>query len=318
MSRNTQVEVARINAKQAIIVAIVSAFSGIIVTLISTGHLKSLFSSQDSEKRIDFKQSIPSGKSDSIGLPQDTQMIISDKASSYDIGAWGTLYFNDDLLDGLDNWLKHNALSNAASAEEHYARGRGFHQLCKHKEAAAEYREALVIRPTYLEAQYMLAKALMGLNNHEEATEKFEAVLKHDVGNFGAYYYLGVCWMKRGDFKQAKPYFQKVIELRPDAVSAHYNLGVCQLHLKDYKGSLVEFEHVSLKVPVFATAQFNKGVALFNLGRKEDALQAFKIALSLDNRLRLQLLANKEHQSILRDEEIGKRLQELLSDEYGQ
>jgi len=309
--------IARINAKQAIIVAALSALSGIIGTLIGTGHFKALLHRQEPEEKTNIEQLIPSDESQIVGSSRNAQIIIEGNAISYDVSAWGVLYFNDEVLNGLSSWLKNNELPSAASAEEHYTRGRAFHQFYNFQQAAAEYREALMIQPTYLEAQYMLARALMELRSHDEAIEKFETVLKHDMNNIGAWYYIGVCWMWKGHYERAKDYFQKVIELRPETLGAYYNLGVCHLYSKDYEGGLQAFDYVLRKAPIFVRAHFNKGLTLFHLGKKEDALKSFKLALILDKRFRLQLLENKEHHNIFRDKEIGKRLQELLSEEYG-
>lgn len=58
MNKPKEIEVARINAKQAIIVAMISGFFGVIGTLIGTGYFNATPNRQTSEQRIDIEKLI--------------------------------------------------------------------------------------------------------------------------------------------------------------------------------------------------------------------------------------------------------------------
>jgi tetratricopeptide (TPR) repeat protein len=113
---------------------------------------------------------------------------------------------------------------------------------------AAQFREALRIKPDYAEAH----------NN------------------------LGACLTSAGHDAEAIPEFQTALRLKPGLADAHFNLALALSKMPDRTDDAVKEYTAALRLnPNLQQAHANLGVLLVNLGRKEEAIGHLKAAAEL-------------------------------------
>lgn len=248
-----------------------------------------------------------------VGHPfGSNETLIKANPLSDDRSDWGVLFFDDEALNNLATWLKTTTtVSLGISPEEHYARGRAYHQLGDFDHAIAEYVKAESIP----QARHMQALSLISLQKPKEACEVLTHLAKEQPDRPDVLYYQGLCLMQQGQYDRAMDWFQRVVGLRPETLGAWYNLGVCHLRRGDYEPALESFDRVCSANPVFARALLNKGFALYHLGRVKEALEAVRRSIEIDSRGISQLDA-KEHEGMQHDPIIGTAIRELIGRKY--
>src|SRR5436853_1795718 len=181
------------------------------------------------------------------------QIAIKGTTSNFDSGGWGTLYFDDESLKGIAQWVQTTSLKPGASPEDHFKLARAYHQLGDFGNAASEYLKAQGVP----ESKYLHARTLLSLRKPSEAQTVLESVLKSDL-DVKVTYYLGVCLMQEHKYEPARQCFQSIVSQRPEALGAWHNIGMCNLHLKDYESAIYALNIVNERNPVFARAAFQK------------------------------------------------------------
>ena len=96
----------------------------------------------------------------------------------------------------------------------------------KTEEALKYVREALKIKPDYVDAYLVRAHVLAQQGKDEEALQVYQRALeiKRDYGN--TYLNRGVFHARRGELDRAETEFQRAILYGEDSAEAHYNLGI--------------------------------------------------------------------------------------------
>lgn len=119
----------------------------------------------------------------------------------------------------------------------------------------------------------------------EEALSCFEAALQlepHEEDRPYIYSYLGSCLRDLGRFEQAVPLLEKGLahdEERPDL---HNILGVCHYKASRFEQAVHHFQRAVQLNPVSAIDYANLALNLQRLGRNEEAIRNYQIALSQD------------------------------------
>jgi len=124
-----------------------------------------------------------------------------------------------------DPYMKYLALFNRAIA---------FDQERRYDEAAADYRAALTMTPTDIEARYNLGLMLKEGGKKEEALKEFLEVIKLDKDNIDAYYNAVTILAELGQYQQAMDLLKPVHDRLPDNKRINYLMG----HLHHRLGNL--------------------------------------------------------------------------------
>ena len=113
-------------------------------------------------------------------------------------------------------------------------------------QSAELHRQALALKPDFVEAQYNLGNALQALGRLEEASEAY----------------------------------RRALELKPDLVRAHHNLGSVLQSLGRLEEAAQCYRRALALQPA-AESERNLGVVLVQLGAVDEAIAAFRRALGL-------------------------------------
>lgn len=116
--------------------------------------------------------------------------------------------------------------SSESVASTHNNLGNALAALHRIDEAAAEYRNALKVKPAFMEAHNNLGNVLAAAGRGDDAIAEYRRALEIDPNYVEARSNLGAALAGRGRLDEAIAEFQKILELEPDNAVAHNNLGI--------------------------------------------------------------------------------------------
>ena len=108
-----------------------------------------------------------------------------------------------------------------------------------------------------------------------------EARLREQPGDLPTMVALGRAYLDDGRLDDAVRIFEDVLALDYQNFQAHFGLGLALYRKGDVKGALFEFDQVTRLFPDRFEGWYNLAVAYADLGRWEEATEAFKRALAL-------------------------------------
>ena len=105
-------------------------------------------------------------------------------------------------------------------AEAHAHLGDLYRAAGSPRQASAEYRRALELRPTFLDIRARLGAAYLEASELERAREELEAILSRNPGLTGARVQLGVVLHRMGEAEQAVQQWERCLEDDPEDLRA--------------------------------------------------------------------------------------------------
>jgi tetratricopeptide (TPR) repeat protein len=136
--------------------------------------------------------------------------------------------------------------------------------------------------------QQGLDKALA--KDYPGAIEAFEMALISNPNWAEVYYRRGLVYFDLGDNLASVADYTRSIELQPQQKDAYYGRALVRLILKNFSGATTDVDQAILYGRDFAPNYQLKGIICQKLARRNDAMQAYKLAASLY--LKQQDLAN--------------------------
>lgn len=137
--------------------------------------------------------------------------------------------------------------------------------------------------PLYI---YWLARIDYDQRRYEDAIEKFNRVIRIDPASARAYDNLGLALDMSGRPEEARDVFLKAVELNrklPDPSPwPPHNLGYLLVRLLEFKDAEKALRESLKYDPGFATAHYHLGRALEGDGRDNEAIDEYRVAISLD------------------------------------
>lgn len=119
----------------------------------------------------------------------------------------------------------------------------------------------------------------------EEALSCFQAALclePHEEDRPYMYSYLGACLRDLGRFEEAVPLLEKGLAHDEERADLHNILGVCHYKASRFEQAVHHFQRAVQLNPVSAIDYANLALNLQRLGRNEEAIANYRIALSQD------------------------------------
>jgi tetratricopeptide (TPR) repeat protein len=146
--------------------------------------------------------------------------------------------------------------------------------------AIDEYRDAIKIKPDYIEAHNNLGAALLKAGRYGDALAQFQKVIAMHplpITHFGSA--LALVQLQR--FDEAIKQYDAALRLKPDYVEALNNRGNLHSQLGNEAAALVDYETALGFSPQFVDAHINAAAALLALGRSAEALPHCTAAVTL-------------------------------------
>ena len=170
--------------------------------------------------------------------------------------------------------------SRGDAAPFHNNRGSILLALGRAEEAAASYRQALTLRPDYVEALSNLGGVLVRLGRGEEAAATCRRALALDPKHAEAHNNLGSAERELGDAASAAASFRAALALEPAHAEAHLNLGTVVQEEGDLAAAEASYRRALAARPDHAEAHCNLGTALEAQGRLADAAASHRAAIA--------------------------------------
>ena len=145
----------------------------------------------------------------------------------------------------------------------------------------AGYREALRLRPDYVEALVNLASALHKVERLEEAESCCRRALELRPEMAEAHSNLAGVLAAQQKYEEAEGHCRRALELKPGLAEAHANLSLIRLDQKRPEEALEPARRACELKPDLVEAVSNLGDAYAKLGRLEEALPLYRKALEL-------------------------------------
>jgi tetratricopeptide (TPR) repeat protein len=194
--------------------------------------------------------------------------------------------------DASDRLIVGSATRPIVDPNDHYARGEAHYRARRYKEAVAELRRAIRLKPDLDEPHYLLALALTELGQLAEALKEFKQVIAlavTDDPKILSYYNMGNAYADLGDYQNAIDSYRQAIKLDPTLSKPHNNLGLAYAGLGRLAEAEAEFADAVRVKPDYAEAHYNLGVAYLQLGRKQDAEKQKKTLVKIKSELAAKL-----------------------------
>jgi tetratricopeptide (TPR) repeat protein/tRNA A-37 threonylcarbamoyl transferase component Bud32 len=169
-----------------------------------------------------------------------------------------------------------------SAAKEHFSRGEALAYNGRHKEAEAEFSEAVRLQPDFALAHFNLGNALFWQGRHKEAEEAFRAAIRLQPDDAEVRRCLGRALNYQGRHKEAEEAFRAAIRLQPDSAWAHNGLGYALWSQGKHKEAETEYRAAIRLQPDNAVIHNNLGWSLNGQDRYKEAEEAFREALRLN------------------------------------
>jgi tetratricopeptide (TPR) repeat protein len=151
----------------------------------------------------------------------------------------------------------------------------------QYQSAEIELRRVLALEPASDEAYRQLARVLLQQNRSDDAIRALEQAIAIRPEYWRNHDQLGIAYLRLGRPAEAREAFQRAIDRQPDNPGSHSNMGIAYAQLGNKEKALAEFERANALAPS-RRGYTNLGMQYTEAGRLEDALNAYRTALTFD------------------------------------
>jgi tetratricopeptide (TPR) repeat protein len=188
----------------------------------------------------------------------------------------------EHLKRGMDLYAQYQQKCSAVAEQ-----GCGFNTL---NNAVKEYREALRLKPDYVDAHNDLGNALDDLGQRGEAITEYRTAIALNPDFAKAHNNLGIVLAKEGHDTDAIVEYRTAIRLNPSDAIPHTNLGIALARLGDYDNAIVEHRKaieidsrcVACDHSDIVQSHFNLAVLLEGKGLNDEAIAEYRETILLD------------------------------------
>jgi len=160
-------------------------------------------------------------------------------------------------------------------------RGACFKAINQLESAVESFKNAINIKPDYVEAHFNLGLTLQELNKPDEAIIYYEQAISIKPAYPVAHNNLGLIFLGRNQLDLAAKHFNWAISYNPEFAEAHNNLGATLQQCRQFEASIKHYFKATVISPNYAQAFNNLGIVNQTLGRQIEAIKHFQKAITL-------------------------------------
>jgi eukaryotic-like serine/threonine-protein kinase len=194
--------------------------------------------------------------------------------------ALATVYAGTGRADAAIDELRKLIDRQPSNDDAHRQLGEILASSSRWEEAIAELRTAVDLRPRYGANLSQLGLALMGSGRHAEAVVVYRRLADLQPDDPRAFQRLGAAYHEMGDDDRALEYYRRALALGPVA-KAYTNIGSIHYARGQLAEAVAAFEEAAKLEPRNPIVQRNLGDTYARLGRREEADQAYRTAVTL-------------------------------------
>ncbi len=169
-----------------------------------------------------------------------------------------------------------------ARAEAYRTRAEAYLDRAAHKEAIADYSEALRLKADDGASYFGRGQARLALNQTDGAISDFTQAIRLNDEGAGLYVARGYAQLVKGNANEAIADFTVAIRRDPKNASALNNRGLAWRKKGDLDKAINDYSAAIALNPIYALAYNNRGYVFEAKGDKKAASADFRRALSLD------------------------------------
>lgn len=192
----------------------------------------------------------------------------------------GLAYKGKDEIDEMERVYKKIIVIDPTKG--HYALGKLYTDKKRYHEAISEYKEALEVDSTYVDAWFGIGYVEEKLGNVKSAIESYQHALRLEPENASVRYSISKAYIMVEEYEKAVKELTVLKEIHPEDLDVRRTLGDALLGMKNYGGAKGEFEYLSGRLPLDISVRIKLGKACEGLKDHKCALQAYKDAISID------------------------------------
>ena len=149
------------------------------------------------------------------------------------------------------------------------------------KAAIDSYRQAVKIKPDYVEVYYDLGLALRDRGDLRASIECYKQVVRLRPEDANSFNYLGAALQYNGELKAAIDSYKQALQISPACVEAYNNMGSALQATGDLDAAIENYKQALKIKPDYANAYNNLGNALHDAGDLEAAISCYTSALRI-------------------------------------
>jgi protein O-mannosyl-transferase len=172
-------------------------------------------------------------------------------------------------------------VSTVLLADARFNLGNIFQMKGKINEAVQEWKEALKIKPDYIEVYLTWAECLAGQGNLDDAIALYQKVLEIKPGTAEAHNKLGNALRGKGRIDEAIDQYETALTIKPDFVKAHYSLAAVLGERGRIDDAIAHLRKTLEIAPRHPEAHYHLGRALQIQGKIDEALEEYQKALEI-------------------------------------
>jgi predicted O-linked N-acetylglucosamine transferase (SPINDLY family) len=177
--------------------------------------------------------------------------------------------------------LIRRAIAREPSAEGQNDLGIALNADGKADDAISSYRQALALRPGYIEAYNNLGNALGQQGHLDEAIAVYRQAIALRPNLPESHSNLGNALKQKQQLDEAIAAYRQAIALRPAYAEAWYNLGIALGDRGQFDQAIEAYRRAIALRPNYTAAHNNLGSALKDKGRTDEAVAVFRRAIAL-------------------------------------
>ena len=127
------------------------------------------------------------------------------------------------------------------SAEREFSRASSYERSSMYKEAIEAYKQALKLKPDYVDAYLKLGLDYYRLGRYSDAVGAYKNALKINPKDHAAYAKLAATYILLGEYPLAIRMFKESLKTDPRNPETHFNLGVACIISGDKDGAINEY-----------------------------------------------------------------------------
>jgi tetratricopeptide (TPR) repeat protein len=167
--------------------------------------------------------------------------------------------------------------------EAYINRGIALMRLQQYVEAVADFDKAAKLAPKSAEVFYNRARAYSLSGLYDKAVADYTHALKYAPKDWQIFYNRGNAYLDQNLVKEALADYSQALKLHPQSPEILHNRGLAYLNLGQADKALEDADAVLKLNGNFARAQFVRAQALEKLGKKFDAMVAYREFLKTGN-----------------------------------
>ena len=176
--------------------------------------------------------------------------------------SYTTALINEKQFEEAEKISKKAIILKPKFVAAHYILGVILSKLQRLSEAIACYKKVIELKPDFAEVYSNLGDALHELDKSDEAIVAFQKAIELNPVYVENYNSLGNILLKFNKLEEAEKCYKKAIELNPNYVQAHSNLGVTQHQLDKFEEAKASYKKAIELNPDFTDAHSNLSVML--------------------------------------------------------